>query len=331
MNSKISIGQYIPTNSWLHRLDPRFKIISLILLLTALFLVPISASYTGLIVISSLLLISLILTISAKVPIKRVISGIRPLVFLLTFTFVLQLFFFTSGNPLLENPITLHISITSIIGIILVFIIYNFTKKYIPFRILYFFVAVFLFFLVQYLLPYGKITTYQFNPTNEGLIRGIFLFIRIIATITFTSLLTFTTMTTDLNFGLEFILKPLKLIFVPVELFAMMVSLVLRFIPTLLFETEKIMKAQSSRGLDFKESKLKEKITQVIALLVPILLISVTRAEELADAMDARGYIIGEKRTRIDEYKLNFVDYLSLFLSLVILATIIYLRVTKIK
>lgn len=328
MNGKISIGQYIPTNSWLHRLDPRVKIFGLVILLVSIFLVPISASMKSIIIISSLLLLSLILTLSAKVSIKRVISGIRPLVFLLTFTFILQLFFVTEGTPVFDNPLTMNISATSIVAIILIFVIYNFTKKYIPFRTLYFFVAVFLFFLVQYYLDFGNITSYTFNPTNEGIIRGVFLFIRILATITFTSLLTFTTMTTDLNYGFEFLLYPLKLIFVPVEVFAMMMSLVLRFIPTLLFETEKIMKAQASRGLDFKESKVKDKVTQVIALLVPILLISVTRAEELGDAMDARGYVIGAKRTRIDEYKIGFADIVSSIMLFLILGAMIYFRVT---
>ena len=129
----------------------------------------------------------------------------------------------------------------------------------------------------------------------------------------FTSLLTFTTMTTDLNYGIESLLSPLKKIKVPVEVLSMMISLTLRSIPTLLEETEKIMKAQSSRGSDFKESKLKEKVVQIIALLIPVFVISFKRSEELANAMEARGYVLGQKRSRIDTYKLGFVDYFSLF------------------
>lgn len=327
MNNKISIGQYIPTDSWLHKLDPRFKILALVILLVSVFLVPISSSLISIIMILTLLVLALLLNISAKIPIRRMLSGIRPLVFLLTFTLIIQLFTITTGTPIFSVPITMYISFSSIAAVILLIIVYNLVKKYIPFKILFFFLTIGLVFYIQSILPYGAITSYKFNPTDEGVIRGLFLFIRIMTTVLFTSLLTFTTMTTDLNYGIEALLTPLKWIKIPVEVMAMMLALILRYIPTLLFETEKIMKAQASRGLDFKESKLREKVTQIIALLVPIFLISITRAEELSDAMEARGYIIGAKRTRIDEYKIRSTDIIALLMTVVILGSIIYLKV----
>lgn len=325
MNNKITIGQYIPTNSWLHRLDPRVKILSLIVMLVAVFIVPISSQIVHIIMLSSLLVLAILLTISAKVPLSRVLSGIRPVVFLLTFTFVLQIFANNEGDVLREQ--TMYISLTSVLAIIFIIFFYNFTKKYIKFRIIYFFLMVICIFFVQAILPYVSFTTYDLVITSGGVIRGLFLFIRIITIIFITSLLTFTTMTTDLNYGMEALFKPLTYIKVPVEMMAMMLSLILRYIPTLLFETEKIMKAQASRGLDFSESKLKEKLVQVIALLVPIFVISLNRAEELSDAMEARGYVIGEKRTRVDEYKIKFKDLSVVFASLIVMGLVIYFRI----
>lgn len=325
MNNKISIGQYIPTNSILHRLDPRIKIISLVLMLVSLFLIPINSNLSSLIMLGSLLVISFILNLVAKIPFKKVIRGLKPLIFLLTFTFVIQLFTIKEGNPIFNE--TLYLSFSSIGAILVLLVLYNVFKRGLPFRTILFFVIVFLVFYLQYLLPYGTIYKYQFAPTDEGIIRGLFLFVRIMITVLLTSLLTFTTMTTDLNFGFESILKPLKIIKVPVDVFAMMLSLILRYIPTLLFETDKIMKAQASRGLDFNESKLKDKINQMIALLIPIFLISITRSEELSDAMEARGYVIGQRRTRIDEYKINIKDILTLTFSILVITAIIFIRI----
>lgn len=325
MNNKITIGQYIPTNSWLHRLDPRVKILALIFMLVAVFIIPISHELVHISMIISMLVLTVLLTLTSKVPLNRVLSGIRPIVFLLTFTFVLQVFANNEGNQIAD--LTMHISLTSILAIIFIVLVYNFTKKYIKFRIVYFFLMVFGIFAVQAVLPYVSITNYNLLVTSGGVIRGLFLFIRIITIIFITSLLTFTTMTTDLNYGMEALFKPLTYIKVPVEMMAMMLSLILRYIPTLLFETEKIMKAQASRGLDFSESKLKDKLVQVIALLVPIFVISLNRAEELSDAMETRGYVIGAKRTRVDEYKIKFKDLSLVFGSLIVLGLVIYFRI----
>ena len=133
-------------------------------------------------------------------------------------------------------------------------------------------------------------------------------------------------MTTDLNFAIEALLRPLKVVKVPEDVMAMMLSLTLRYIPTLLGETEKIMKAQASRGVDFKESKFKEKVVQIISLLIPVFVISFKRAEDLGNAMEVRGYVIGAKRTKVDEYRIGFSDIATLVISLMILALIIVVK-----
>ena len=106
----------------------------------------------------------------------------------------------------------------------------------------------------------------------------------------------------------------------------MLVSLTLRFIPTLLMESKKIMNAQASRGVDFQEGKLKDKVVQIISLLIPMFVISFKRAEDLSNAMETRGYIIGAKRTKLDELKLRWRDYVAIFISLALLALVIWSR-----
>ncbi|PKK97428.1 MAG: hypothetical protein CVV58_01320 [Tenericutes bacterium HGW-Tenericutes-3] len=324
--NNITIGQFIPGNSWLHKLDPRIKLLSLVILLVGTFMIPISVDAIPLITMSLIFVGIMILTASSGIPMRKVLNGLRPIVFLLTFTFFIQLFYVKTGT-LVTAPIKMYISLTSIIGVILWLVFYNWSKKYVKTRILYFFIMAFMVFFIQAMLPYVRITDYTLYIYDEGLIRAGFIFIRITNVIIMTSLLTFTTMTTDLNYGIESLLKPLKIIKVPVDVIAMMLSLTLRYIPTLLGETEKIMKAQASRGVDFKESKLKEKIVQIISLLIPVFVISFKRAEDLGNAMEVRGYVIGAKRTRIDEYRIGFVDIFSLIASVFILGLIIYSRV----
>ncbi len=324
--NNVTIGQYIAGDSWLHKLDPRIKLFSLVILLVATFLIPVSPNMTPLISMLAILVLVIGLTISSQVPLRKVLNGLKPIVFLLTFTFVIQLFYVKTGE-MVAGPFEMYISVSSIAAIILFLVFYNMTKKYIKFRILYFFLAVFIIFLLQYVLPYIELTTYTIEIYDQGLLRAGFIFLRITNVIILTSLLTFTTMTTDLNYGIEALLKPLKLVKVPVDMIAMMLSLTLRYIPTLLIETEKIMKAQASRGVDFKESTFKEKISQIISLLIPVFVISFKRSEDLGNAMEVRGYVIGAKRTRIDEYIISLKDVLTIIMSIVILAAIIYMRV----
>ena len=162
---------------------------------------------------------------------------------------------------------------------------------------------------------------------SDGLLKGAFFLIRIILIVFLSTILTSSTSTTDINLGLEWVLHPLTYIKVPVAEIAMMFSLTLRFIPTLLIETNKIMKAQASRGIDFNEGTFVQKIKQIVTLLIPMFFISITRAEDLANAMEARGYVIGSPRTNIDELKFRNRDYFAFFLVLSILAGTIVLRV----
>lgn len=323
--NNITIGQYIPGDSWLHRLDPRIKLFALVALLVGTFIIPISTELSAIIPMGAIFIGMLILTSSSGIPLKKVINGLRPIVFLLTFTFFIQLFFISGGTLLVSFDF--HLSVTSILAIILLIILYNWSKKYVKTRILYFLLITFLVFFVQYLLPYVNLYSYQLDVYDEGLMRAGFIFVRITNVIIMTSLLTFTTMTTDLNYAIESLLKPLKWIKVPVDVIAMMLSLTLRYIPTLLGETEKIMKAQASRGVDFKESKFKDKVIQIISLLIPVFVISFKRAEDLGNAMEVRGYVIGAKRTKIDEYKIGLFDILSIIVVLLILGAIITTRV----
>lgn len=323
--NNITIGQYIPGNSWLHKLDPRIKILSLIVILVATFIIPISSDIIPLVSMVSLFVLTIVLTMTTGVPMNKVLNGLKPIIFLLMFTFVIQLFYVKDGNRVI-GPINMYISLSSIAAIILFIVIYNMTKKLIRFRIFYFIFAVFMVFFLQSLLPYINFQSYQVTITDQGLLRAGFILIRITNVIMITSLLTFTTMTTDLNYGMESLMKPLKIIKVPVDVIAMMLSLTLRYIPTLLGETEKIMKAQASRGVDFKESKTKDKVMQIISLLIPVFVISFKRAEDLGNAMEVRGYVIGAKRTKIDQYSIGFSDYFSLIASIIILGVIIYTR-----
>ena len=142
-----------------------------------------------------------------------------------------------------------------------------------------------------------------------------------------TSLLTLSTMTTDINNGLEAVLSPLKIIKIPVGVFAMMISLTLRFIPTLMIESKKIMNAQASRGVDFNEGNLKQKVNQIISLLIPMFVISFKRADELSNAMEARGYVIGKKRTKLDLLKLRWRDYVAIVISIALLVLVILSRI----
>jgi energy-coupling factor transport system permease protein len=162
------------------------------------------------------------------------------------------------------------------------------------------------------------------NVYSEGVIFAGFLIMRILILISLSSLLTLTTKPTDLNNGLEEVMKPLKKIKVPTEEISMMISIALRFIPTLLDEANKIMKAQASRGVDFQEGTLRQKITQIISLLIPMFIISFKRADDLANAMEARGYYPGKTRSKLVVFKYRFVDYVTLFVAIAIIPGVIY-------
>lgn len=154
-----------------------------------------------------------------------------------------------------------------------------------------------------------------------------YIVLRIITLLLLSSLLTFSTKPTELNLALDYLLKPLQKLKINTSTFTMMVSIALRFIPTLILETDKVLKAQASRGADFKEGKLMKKIMQIVSLIVPMFIIAYKRAYDLADAMEARGYIPDGKRSSIYILKYRLSDYLVYFGVLLIMALVILVRV----
>ena len=205
----------------------------------------------------ALLVLTVIMILTTGIPFLKMIKGMKALLFLLTFTFVIQVFYVQSGKELFTSA--MYISFSSLAAMVLLIVVYNFLKKRIKFKSTLFLLLVFALFAVQSFLPFGKLFEYEFSVYEGGLYKTGFLLFRIMIVVMLSSLLTFSTMPTDLNNGLESVLKPLKVIRFPVSELSMMLSITLRFIPTLLDETNKIMKAQASRGVEFSESKLKEK------------------------------------------------------------------------
>ena len=322
----ISFGQYVPGNSWIYKLDPRMKIFLTIALIVLIFLIP--TIYGMLIALGVFLLIFL----TTRISIIKVIKGIKGVLFLLLFTVILQLIYTKGDNTTILYTFNMSIGLWQTLIIIGLTFIYFFTKKYISLKFTYLLLILFLVFLVLWNSPFKKFdwdfnliwNNFDFVVYNEGAIKAGYIFIRIVLMIGLTSLLTLSTMPTDINNGLESILSPLKLLHIPVAVFAMLISLTLRFIPTLMQESRKIMNAQASRGVDFNEGSLKEKVNQIISLLVPMFVISFKRAEDLSNAMEARGYIIGAKRTKLDELKLRWRDYLCLLIVIALFGLVIW-------
>lgn len=313
----IIIGQYIPGNSIVHRLDARMKISILIIMIVALFV-----AHT--IVEEAILLVFILfLIILSRIPILKVLKGLRAILFLVCFTAILQLGNVRTGEFVVKD-IFMNMTLYNLLITISLIFIYIFTRKYIPFKFIYLLLLCALSFTLQYYFTSGiQLFKYEISFTDDGLIRVGFIVLRLLNLVLLSSVLTFTTSPMDLKNGLESLMKPLKVIKVPVSEIAMMISLVLRFIPTLLEETNKIIKAQASRGADFNEATIRQKMKQIISLLVPMFVVSFKRADDLANAMESRGYVIGEARTSIDVMKLTFKDYFALMLILTLLTFII--------
>ena len=237
MLKDITLGQYFPGKSPIHLLDPRTKLIMLVVYIVALFVASNWISY-------GVMLLFLIVVIKiSTIPVKSIVRGMKPLVMILVFTGVLNLFF-TGGETVL--------------------------------------------------VKFWVITI-----TKEGLIRAIFMVCRILMLITGTFLLTYTTSPISLTDGLESLMNPLKKIKVPVHELSMMMCIALRFIPTLIEETDKIMSAQKARGADFESGSIIDRAKALIPILVPLFIGAFRRADELATAMECRCYQGGEGRTKM--------------------------------
>lgn len=320
MFNSITIGQYIPGKSWIYKLDPRMKIFLTIALMVILFLIP------NIYIMLGALGGFILLVLSTRVPFLKMVKGLKPILYLMVFTFILQTIYNQSGEVL--HTFTFNLGLYQLLMILGVLVFYFLTKKYIPLKFTYFLAMLVGVFALQ--IPYFKqfnFITYHYTIYSSGLISASFIFLRVVLMIALTSLLTFTTMNTDINNGFESLMSPLKYIKVPVGMIAMMLSLTLRFIPTLIGETDKIMKAQASRGVDFEEGNLKQKVQQIVSLLVPMFVISFSKAEELANAMEVRGYVIGAKRTKLDKLKLGWRDCIAFTIFLALLAGVIIARI----
>ena len=238
MLKDITLGQFFPGHSPIHRLDPRTKLIGLVVYIVALFVAQSWISY-------AVMLAFLLFTIKiSTIPAKSILRGMKPIVMILVFTGVLNLFFTREGRTL--------INIADVIII-----------------------------------------------TSGGLGRAVLMMARILMLITGTFLLTYTTSPISLTDGLEALLNPLKKLHVPVHELSMMMCIALRFIPTLIEETDKIMSAQKARGADFENGSLMERARALIPILVPLFIGAFRRADELATAMECRCYQGGEGRSKM--------------------------------
>ena len=261
----ITLGQYYPADSILHKLDPRVKLVATLSFLVALFLIDGWIGY----VVATVFLAAVIRL--SKVPIRFIVRGLKTIFIILMITLVFNLFL-TPGD--------------------------------------------------RVLLPVWK-----FRITDQGLRTAIFMAIRLIYLIIGSSIMTLTTTPNDLTDGLETLLNPLKKLHVPVHEVAMMMSIALRFIPILLEETDKIMKAQIARGADFEHGNLVQRAKNLVPLLVPLFISAFRRANDLAMAMEARCYRGGKGRTKMKPLVYASRDYCAYGILLVFLAAIIAVRV----
>ncbi|WP_077623992.1 energy-coupling factor transporter transmembrane component T family protein [Sediminibacillus massiliensis] len=264
MNNSFIIGQYVPGNSIVHRLDPRTKMVIIFFFVIFVFFANSFWSYGVL----TLFAITSALTTGIRFP--YILKGLTPVWFLIVFTFLLHLFVTREGDVL--------------------------------FRV------------------------FSYPIYSGALAQGTAISLRFFLLIMVTSLLTLTTTPIEITDAIESLLHPLKKIKFPVHELALMMSISLRFIPTLMQETEKISKAQASRGVDFRTGPLKERVQAVVPLLVPLFVSAFKRAEELAMAMEARGYQGGEGRTKLRELKIEKRD-IGVFL--LFLAVIVALFLTR--
>ncbi len=263
MSRGLTVGQYLPGESVIHRLDPRTKIAIVSVYVLALFIINNPWGYVAAVVFAVVAL-----ALSA-VPLRYMLDGIKPILVLILLTLTLNVFM-TPGTPIWR---------------------------------------------------FGRVVA-----TREGLITGGFLAFRLILLIAVTSLLTLTTSPVALTDGLERLLKPFARLGLPAHELAMMMTIALRFIPTLLEEAEKIMKAQMARGTDFESGNLVRRTKALIPLLVPLFISSFRRADELAMAMEARGYHGGAGRTRFRQLRVGPADYVAGAVTAVFVAGLVYLR-----
>lgn len=252
MMDSIIIGKYVPGKSLIHQMDPRSKMLMIFIFVFIVFLANNSLTY------AVLGIFTLTIVLLTKLPPRFLINGLKPILWIILFTFILHLAVTREGEVLLD---------------------------------------------------FGLFQIYE-----EGLRQGLFISLRFLFLILMTTILTLTTTPIEITDGMESLFNPLKKIGLPVHELALMMSISLRFIPTLMEETDKIMKAQMARGVDFTSGPIKERVKSIVPLLVPLFISAFKRAEELATAMEARGYKGGEGRTKLRLLKWRGLDTAILFL-----------------
>ncbi len=314
--AKLTIGAYLPRNSWLHNLDVRTKLMTLALLIIAIFIVEDIYVHLG------IFAVLIVVTMTSKISPIKMFNGLKQILILLIFTFSLQLLITKDGELL--YTFSFNMSFITIGLIVSILIIYKFTKNRIFFRTTYFLLAFFLVFYVQTLEFSSSLFSYNVDVYDKALERIVFLFFRIFNVIIASSLLTFTTSPRDLNEGIEYWLKPIP--FVPHEVISRAISTSLRMIPKLFEESSKILKAQASRGVEFTESSLRKKVRQIISLLVPMLILTLNISTDLANSMYVRGYVIGAERTKLHTLKSSFKDIIPVLVVTVLILYIVGLN-----
>ena len=264
MLKDITLGQYFPGSTFVHRLDPRTKLLLTVLYIAALFVAKRYCSYA--LVLAFLLCAAWV----ARIRLRTMLKGVKPLIFIIILTGILNVFYTTGGVLLVDWWI--------------------------------------------------------FHIWSKGIETALFMILRIILLIAGTFLLTYTTSPISLTDGLESLLSPLKKLKIPVHELSMMMSIALRFIPTLIEETDKIISAQKARGADFESGNLIRRAKALIPILVPLFISAFRRADELATAMESRCYHGGEGRTRLRQLRFTKCDAIAFALGALLLAGVIVLR-----
>ena len=261
MLKDVTLGQFFPGDTIVHRLDARTKLILVIVYIVALFQAVGWVSYAAVTLVTALCMQL------SHISVKNIFKGLKPMLFIIILTALLNIFY-TAGTPVIP----------------------------------------------------GWIITW------EGIVRSVQMILRIVLLITGTFLLTYTTSPIALTDGLELLMNPLKKIKVPVHEMTMMMSMALRFIPTLIEETDKIMSAQKARGADFETGSLIDRAKALLPIMVPLFVSAFRRADELAVAMESRCYHGGEGRTRMKQLKMAGRDYIALLLGAAVLAAMFVMK-----
>ena len=265
MLNDVTFGQYYPVRSFVHKADPRVKLLSLIAYIVALFL---AKNFYAL---AACFIVLAVAVIASKVPLGSVLRSIKAIIFILIITAILNLFFH-GGDHLLVH--------------------------------------------------WGIIKIYR-----EGIIFTVFFIFRLFFLVMGSALLTLTTTPVELTDGIESLLTPLKWIRFPVHELALIMSIALRFIPTLIDETNRIISAQKARGADFESGNIFRRIKAIVPILIPLLISAFRRAEELGDAMDARCYSGSKNRTKYKKLKFGWRDVICVFLFAALIAGVVLLNI----